>query len=247
MVGQLQSEAKQSLLTTLAEHQGDAKAALVQQAIALLVDLSDVSAPAYAPELAGCWRLLSAPNFPDGQLTDPGEWQYTLGRLAFDMFRPQDLSVQLTDVFQDIQPLPEEAKHTHNIVVHFQTVQVGLPSVRGIVRNLGVCQTAHPTALQVQFTGGELEPASDTDLSAWQQVFHSPPQTSVNLRDRLQRLALKLIFGLGAPQKVDAQTGRADFTMPRSPKGRLNILYLDDTLRIMQSEKEQTLMICERV
>jgi hypothetical protein len=247
MVCPQQSEAKQALLRVLAEHQGDAKAALVQPAIARLVDLSDHTAPAEAAELAGNWRLLSAPNFPDGQQTASGKWQYTLGRLAFDMFRPQDLPVQLTEVFQEIQPLPDGSQQTHNIVVHFQATRAGLPPVQGVVRNLGVCQPADPTALQVQFTGGVLEPAPNTDADAWQQVLHSTKQTSASLRDRCQQLALKLIFGLGKPQTIDPQTGRAEFAMPRSPKGRLNILYLDDTLRIMQSQKEQTLMICERV
>lgn len=219
----------------------------MQQAIARLVELSDSSAPAYAPELPGCWQLVSAPNFPDGQQTAAGAWQYTLGRLAFNMFQPQTLSVQLTQVWQDIQPLAAEHHYTHNIVVHFQTVRPGLPTVHGIVRNLGVCQPADDTALQVQFTGGVLEPAPETDMSAWQQVFQSVVPASISWRDRLQRLVLKLIFGLGAPQAIDPQTGRAEFPMPRSPKGRLNILYLDDTLRIMQSQKEQTWMVCERV
>jgi len=247
MICQQRPEAKQALLTALAEHQGEVKAALVQQAIARLVDLSDHAAPADVTALPGYWRLLSAPNFPDGQQTASGQWQYTLGRLAFDMFRPQDLPVQLTEVFQEIQPLPDGIQHTHNIVVHFQATRAGLPPVQGIVRNLGVCQPAAPTALQVQFTGGVLEPAPNTDAAAWQRVLHSTTQTSASLRDRFQRLALKLIFGLGTPQTIDSQTGRAEFAMPRSPKGRLNILYLDDTLRIMQSQKEQTLMVCERV
>ena len=99
----------------------------------------------------------------------------------------------------------------------------------------------------MQFTGGALESAPKTDRQAWQQVFQAAEPAALSWRDRFQRLALKRILGLGKPQKMDPQTGRAEFAMPRSPKGRLNILYLDDTLRIMQSQKEQTLMVCERV
>ena len=126
------------LRRVLAEHQGDAKAALVQQAIARLVDLSDHAAPAEAAERSGDWRLLSAPNFSDGQQTASGKWQYTLGCLACDMFRPQDLPVQLTEIFQEMQSLPDGIQHTHNIVVHFQATRAGLPPIQGIVRNLGM-------------------------------------------------------------------------------------------------------------
>jgi len=241
------TEAKQALREALSACDGDAYASPVREAIARLANLNTQSAAAHAPELLGCWRLMSAPNFPDGVRREDGTWQYTLGRLAFQMFQPQDLPLQLTQVFQDIQPLADGTQQTHNIVAHFQTWRAGLPPVQGIVHNLGVCQPSDDTTLQVQFTGGLLEPAPDTDLDAWRQVFDPAAGAAPSsLKERLQGLVLKLIFGLGSSTAIDPASGRAEFAMQRSPKGQLKILYLDADLRIMQGQKE-SITICDRV
>jgi len=238
-------EAKQALRKALSTCAGDACAPQVRTAIARLADLNTQSAAAHAPELLGCWRLISAPNFPDGVRREDGTWQYTLGRLAFQMFQPQDLPVQLTQVFQEILPIGDGAQQTHNIVAHFQTGRTGSPSVHGIIHNLGVCQPSDDTTLEVQFTGGLLEPAADTDLEVWRQVFAPSEAARPRLKERLQGLVLKLIFGLGASTAIDPESGRAEFPMRRSPKGQLKILYLDEELRIMQGQKE-SITICDR-
>ena len=237
--------AKQTLWEALSTCDGEASAPEVQAAIARLADLNTQSASAHAPELLGYWRLVSAPNFPDGVRREDGTWQYTLGRLAFQMFQPQNLPVQLTQVFQEIHPIADGAQQTHNIVAHFQTARAGFTPVQGIVRNLGVCQPSDDTTLQVQFTGGVLEPAPETDLEVWRQVLAPAGAASPSLKERLQGLILKLIFGLGASTAIDPTTGRAEFAMQRSPKGQLKILYLDEELRIMQGQKE-SITICDR-
>jgi hypothetical protein len=45
---------------------------------------------------------------------------------------------------------------------------------------------------------------------------------------------------------MDAETGRIEFQMKRSPKGALDILYLDEELRITKGQKE-TVLVCDRV
>jgi len=45
---------------------------------------------------------------------------------------------------------------------------------------------------------------------------------------------------------MDRQTGRVSFKMQRSPKGKLELLYLDEELRITRGERG-TVLVCERL
>ena len=56
----------------------------------------------------------------------------------------------------------------------------------------------------------------------------------------------KLMFGLTPPQGMNTETGEISFTMKRSPKGRLEILFLDEELRITKGKKEN-ILIFERM
>ena len=53
------------------------------------------------------------------------------------------------------------------------------------------------------------------------------------------------MFGLVPPQGMNLETGEISFTMKRSPKGRLEVLYLDEELRITRGERG-TILACER-
>ncbi|NET51042.1 MAG: fimbrial protein, partial [Merismopedia sp. SIO2A8] len=55
----------------------------------------------------------------------------------------------------------------------------------------------------------------------------------------------RLMFGLVPPQAMNPDTGEVSFTMNRSPKGSLEILYLDEEMRITRGEKG-TLLVCQR-
>jgi len=59
-------------------------------------------------------------------------------------------------------------------------------------------------------------------------------------------LFLKFMFGLVPPDGVDPETGRSEFQMKRSPNGSLEILYLDEELRITNGE-QGTVLVCERI
>ena len=53
------------------------------------------------------------------------------------------------------------------------------------------------------------------------------------------------MFGLTPPQSMNTETGEISFTMKRSPKGSLEVLYLDEELRITKGEKG-TVLVFER-
>jgi hypothetical protein len=99
----------------------------------------------------------------------------------------------------------------------------------------------------VQFTGGILKPQSTTNLEEWKAVFSEQGKPEKrSLVDILMSGFLKLMFGLVPPQTMNPETGEVSFIMNRSPKGRLEILYLDEELRITRGEKG-TVLVCERL
>lgn len=238
---------KDNLRAALMTHEGDPRHPLVIEIIENLASLNPTPVPTQNSQLLhGNWQLISAPIFPDGRRLADGTYCYTLGRLAFNMFQPQNLTVVIQQVFQPVLPMEEPMQRTHDIVVDFAIAHPNMPSLRGTVRNLGICKPASNTALQVQFTGGVLEPAADADLHQWSAIFENPKApTRSSIKDWFQSQLLKLMFGLVPPKEMDKETGRIEFRMRRSPKGSLTILYLDEDLRITQGQRE-TVLVCER-
>ena len=239
--------AKQALRTVLSQHGGDTKHPLVVEAIATLADLNPTPAPARNIQLRdGTWLLINAPIFPGGQRLEDGAYRYTLGRLAFNMFQPQDLQVKIDRVLQPVLPIPERSQRSHDIITEFTLVETHAPPLQGMVKNLGVCEPSTDDTLQVQFTGGLLTPKTGSDLLAWNKTFgnqSAKPRSS--LKETFKTLFLKLMFGLDAPSDLNPNTGEVAFTMKRSPKGKLQILYLDEDLRITKGDKG-TVLVCER-
>jgi hypothetical protein len=239
-------QAKAALHQSLRIHGGDPAQSSVAAVIERLIAINPTPAPARATsQLEGDWRLISVPNFPGGEQLADGRYSYTLGRLAFNMFQPQNMKVVINQVSQPVWPIADSPHHSHDIVVDFTTLGLEEP-LQGRVRNLGICQPATDNQLQVQFTGGVLEPVADTDRNHWRAVFGNPDATPpAGLKAWIQGLVLKLMFGLVPPGEMTADTDRVEFQMRRSPKGKLTILYLDEDLRITQGEKG-TVLVCER-
>ncbi|MBD2664457.1 hypothetical protein B6N60_00813 [Richelia sinica FACHB-800] len=240
--------AKAALRQALTACGGNTKDETVLAAITNLQTLNPTPAPTHSGQLLDSnWLLISAPSFPQGEQLADGRFAYTLGRLAFNMFQPTKLRVVIDRVFQPVRYLGQGEQQSHDIVVEFTTIDESVPQLRGIVRNLGVCQPASDTALQVQFTGGVLTPQDMGQIEEWRRVFGEqgkPEETS--LKEKFQTWLLKLMFGLVPPEGMNLDTGEIRFTMKRSPKGNLEILYLDEELRITRGEKG-TVLVCERV
>jgi hypothetical protein len=240
--------AKVALRQALAACGGNTKDETVLAAITNLQTLNPTPAPTHSGQLLDSnWLLISAPSFPQGEKLADGRFAYTLGRLAFNMFQPTRLKVVIDRVSQPVRYLGKGEQHSHDIVVEFTTIDESLPQLRGIVRNLGVCQPASDTALQVEFTGGVLAPQDMGQIEEWRRVFgeqDKPGKTS--FQEKFQALLLKLMFGLVPPQGMNLETGEISFIMKRSPKGNLEILYLDEELRITRGERG-TVLVCERV
>ncbi|AFY48533.1 PAP_fibrillin [Nostoc sp. PCC 7524] len=242
------TEAKTVLRQALAANNGNTKDKTVIAAIENLQAVNSEIAPARNNTLQdGTWLLISAPNFPGGELLPNGKFAYSLGRLAFNMFQPTGLKLVIDRVLQPVFPVGNGEQRTHDIVVEFTTIDESFPQLSGIVRNLGVCQPISDRVLQVKFTGGVLAPQDPNSIDDWRAVFgqQSKP-TKQTIKENLMSVVLRLMFGLVPPQGINPTTGEVAFTMERSPKGRLEILYLDEELRITRGEKG-TVLVCERL
>jgi hypothetical protein len=240
--------AKSAVKDALAAHRGDTTDPVVAAAIAQLVQLNPTPAPARCDALMdGNWLLISAPNFPNREQRSDGTPVYTLGRLAFNLFQPTQLKLVIDRVLQPVLPIEGGPQRTHDIVVEFTTIDETLPTLQGIVHNTGICHAIDDTTLQVQFTGGSLMPKSSPPSDAWAAVFGNPVESSrLSLTDQIMSRLIKLLFGIVPSPGMERHTGQISFTMQRSPKGKLKLLYLDEEWRITQGERG-TVLVCERL
>ena len=237
---------KNELLEALKTYYGDVKHDFVQEKIEKLCQLNPTMAPTHSDYLESPeWLLISAPSFPQGEKLSNGKYAYTLGRLAFNMFEPTSLKLVIDCVRQPVVLLGEGEKRSHDIIVEFTIIEPGFPHLKGIVRNQGLCYPTDDRTLQVEFTGGSLVPTDYQDLESWKRIFSKPLPSKKGLTEQFMSVFLKLMFGLVPPQGMNPETGEISFTMKRSPKGRLEVLYLDEQLRITRGEKG-TILVCER-
>ena len=239
--------AKTVLRETLGAYGGDTKNEVVVTAIDELCCLSPTAAPAHCGSLLnGEWLLISAPNFPQGEQREDGKFVFSLGRLAFNMFQPVELKIVIDRVLQPVLTLGNGEQRSHDIIVEFTTVDEGFPKLDGVVRNLGVCQPISNTALQAKFTGGILAPQDPKQMDDWKAVFGEQRQrSSKSWKEKLVSTVFRVMFGLVPPKTMNPETGEISFIMHRPPKGNLEILYLDEELRITRGERG-TVLVCER-
>ena len=243
-------QAKADLKQALAIYSGDTKHPVVVAAIAKLADLNPTPRPVENQELLqGNWLLINAPNFPDRLEDEEDRYVYTLGRLAFNKFEPVNLRVAIERVTQPVFATGKKNEYTHDIVVEFKIIEQGFPKLKGIIRNLAVCSPVNQDTVQVKFTGGELMPFEKQDpeqIKQWLNIFGSTQRISqILFLDRLKFWFVQTMFGMGKVSKINPETGKQSFPIKKSPKGLLNLLYLDEELRITKGNRE-TVLVCQR-
>ena len=239
-------ETKMALREALKTYDGDVKNQKVKAKIEQLSQLNPIEKPTHSSLLESHWLLISAPSFPQGQKLSNGKYAYTLGKLAFNMFQPTNLKLVIDSVKQPVVLLGEKSKRSHDIVVKFSIIDELFPPLKGIVRNLAVCYPVDNKNLQAEFTGGIFAPQKGENLSTWKDIFVQAKASKKGLKEQLMSVFFKLMFGLTPPQGMNTETGEISFTMKRSPKGRLEILFLDEELRITKGKKEN-ILIFERM
>lgn len=243
-----QQAAKTELLQALRTYGGNTKHEVVISAIKKLCAVNPTASPTQNDTLLdGNWLLISAPNFPQGELREDGKYSYTLGRLAFNMFQPVQLKLVIVRVLQPVFPSKNGQQRSHDIIVEFLTEDENYPQLKGIVHNFGVCQPSNDKTLQVKFTGSVLKPQEQENIEIWKSVFSQESKPfKKTWKEKIRFAIAKVMFDLVPPDKMNPKTGEVSFTMRRSPKGSLKIIYLDEELRITRGEKG-TVLVCERL
>lgn len=259
--------AKSALRLALADSDDEANAPAVLAAISALEPFC-VSRPAHSALLAGDWRMLSRPEWPDclGR-DDHGSSMYTLGRASFNMFRPLDTIVafehhQLTNhVGAARSAEPGSYIVDAPLVVRAATAsdeqRAQLPAVMpAVMRSFGEWEpsTDSPSKMLICFTGGELRPSrwasvgDETVCQAWVDTFGNSNQERANrrgLRAKLSDALARILFGVRRPLAMKPTDGSLSYSMSRAPRGFLEVLYLDEELRITRGNRG-SVVIAER-
>ncbi|KAG5192920.1 hypothetical protein JKP88DRAFT_260815 [Tribonema minus] len=248
-------DAKEELAKQLQANEGDTKNDAVAVAVDALSKTNPTTDGALQRELLKGAFATTGFNFPDGK-RGPLGWECTLGRLAFNLFEPTKLPVSITHIVNTLEDVPAERQGdrpgelTYDLVNSFvaRSPESGV-ELRGEVAVSGVCwpDSKDANRLRVAFGAGELRPAQGQDLAEWEAVFkprEGKEKPRVPLGKKLTNLMLKLFMGFQPP--ADAGQGVQRYTMNRPPEGYLDILYLDDALRVTRGNRG-SIVVVERV
>ena len=240
--------------------------------------------PALAPgRVEGMWLTLSRPNYHGCLgINELREYQYTLGRMSFGMYRPTSLVCSVQGVFNpvhvvdaadrdEVESVPRGLRQelmegkttlrTYNIVTAFSiepgrggtTEEVTPNDACGVTRPIRGIMTTYsyvlpdpsaPGRLSVWFTGGIVEVDDEADAPEWKRILGGGGQgkdqghgRETSMQERAKLLAAKLLLGATVEEEMAAD-GSFSFELSRPVGGHgsayVDVLYLDDTLRIMR-------------
>ena len=116
-------------------------------------------------------------------------------------------------------------------------------SLRGIITTYGYVlpDPKTPNRLSIWFSGGKIEANEDDnqDLDEWKKAFGGG-SFHRHLHEKARLLAAKLLLGAEVPEKME-DDGSMSFSLNRPIGGHgtayVDVLYLDDTLRIVQGHR----------
>ncbi len=237
--------AKSALRTALSDNGGDSKAAAVVAAVDDLAALCPFEAPAREPSILGEWRQINAPEYAGGTQAADGAFQYTLGRLSFGIFEPKDLMCTLGPILNPLRGGADAGVIEYEIQIPFSIERDAGSSLSAELLNFATCTAESDTRLAVAFSGGVMKPAGDCDRSAWRELFGPALAAKPGKRARVMNWLLKRMMGLIKPSQLEGND-EMSYQMTKAPKGYLEVLYLDEELRITRGNRG-SLVVCERV
>jgi len=140
----------------------------------------------------------------------------------------------IVTAFKIEQDSPLFGPHSPNRNVH--------RPLRGTITTYGhvLPDPKKPNRLSIWFSGGKIEPSADQqDLGLWTKAFGGG-QIKRQLQQKAKVLAAKLLLGATVPSAVEGD-GSMEFVLTRPIGGHgstyVDVLYLDDSLRIVQGNK----------
>ena len=209
----------------------------------------------------GEYRLLTIPHYPGRiKTTDEKVVQYSLGRLSFNIFQPKELICTVKSVRNSVhlqQNVPKLMGSGNTAVFSYHVIcelVIHTPDgdLEATLINKGFCRESEDRdrRVKVTFTGGTLVPSYDTchnDIMfvLWKKTFANAYENAKKERTFvgwIYLLCLKLFLGLVLP--TDPQNFGSSrhenafhFEMNRPPKGFIDVLYLDDDMRITKGNR----------
>ncbi|CAM9223735.1 unnamed protein product [Scytosiphon promiscuus] len=246
-------EAKENLRRALKESRGSSKAPGVEEAAAVLATFNPTSSPASAWHLhSGPWTSIGE-DFKGTTRTADG-LECTLGRLVFNIFEPVGLPVLLTDIQNVIGPRPENTQPTSYSICTRWVSRDG-SGLRGRTEISGLCweDSSDPNRILVMFDKGYVRPDEGQELESWSKVMGVKDMEAANekgvlstLKEGFAKLLLKVAFGFRGPAESLGPEGELSYEMKRSPKASLDILYMDEQLRVTRGA-QGALVISSRI
>ena len=196
----------------------------------------------------------TSPNFP-GRLPPKEDGdrrvQYTLGRLSFNTFHPNDVVCTLRGVRNVVRPKPDG---TFSYDVICDTI-IHLPGgdVEAEISNESYCcKDDDSSRVHVFFTGSKLSPAGVTlkdkaKMALWSSTFNEATLKAAAAKKSymgwMMDQALKRMLGMNV-RLDDSNSFRLEFKKPF--RGHIDVLYLDEDIRITRGNRG-TLVVMERI
>jgi hypothetical protein len=209
---------KDQLLSTIATSNG----AICEDSMALISSLEKLNPNPdvrLAPHIySGCFQLISGSFKGTGK---PGEAQkiventVTLGRAAFNAFKPTDIEIQLKQTYNHVGL---EAEDAYNVLIQFSVSSDGISPIEGMFINRGVFSISGSAKMDIIFESSAMVPVNPKrDLESWLKIFKDANPT------------------------MDEE-GSAIVALPPT-KGFLDYIYLDDDLRITRGHRGAVVIV----
>jgi len=255
------SAKKRDFLDLLREHGGEPKDPCVEDAILELSKCNPIERYIDAElerALQGKWTSVSRPDFPDGKgKNSAGDYQFTLGRMSFGAFYPKSLLCSIQGIDNTIEKLEnthvsgisrgdnDPPLYSYDVSVKF-AIEDECPCKGdvGLLVTKGYCQrdTRTPSRFTVWFSGGELRPLFSEDMDRWEEVFGSSFDASkLSWKEYFQDVLARWFLGF-------KRVGTSKFQFSRliggQGKAYVDILYLDDDLRITRGNRGSIVIAC---
>jgi len=263
--------AKSKLMTVLKQNLGSTKDPEVLVAIEELAALNPTKNATESPFLLGEFYAHTSPDFPGRIKPEEGDEdvvKYTLGRLSFGIFQPRNLVCTVRSVRNSVIDKSNEENYGSYQVDGQRTfvypilIDLTIHTPKGDLpatishHALAYVLPDQPNRMGVTFRGGSLTPAyavrSDPALmTIWEEVFdhaYTKAKEDQSFMSSVMMYIFRKVFQLSTPTDDDAKndaTHSVSFDMQRSPRGYLDILYLDEDIRISRGNRG-TLVVTER-
>uniref|UniRef100_A0A0G4GVH7 Plastid lipid-associated protein/fibrillin conserved domain-containing protein n=1 Tax=Chromera velia CCMP2878 TaxID=1169474 RepID=A0A0G4GVH7_9ALVE len=201
-----------------------------------------------------------------GQLNSPGGRRvgdkilYTLGRSSFDQFKPGDLTLQFDRIENIIRETAEtgtggDGNTTYTVRVCFTSADEKYPTIKGFFDTEGksyveasdkggLSSPLSTSRRMVLFERGRLRRnEAECDEATWDSVFS--PESQKKAKWSFSAWLLKWTFGrmLSIKREESAQPGEQSYVFGRPAPGSLDILYMDDDMRITKGNRGSVVVV----